>query len=192
MPIPTTDRTGTPTPMTFLTTLADALRAAHPDWQVALDPDGRRLVLDAGQEPAVNTTPRFVLGEDDGVVFLEGLWRLPVTEESEEGIRELLLEVLGDGMENRGWEVPILLYGGPLSGRRITKPWDDLVGRLLFATQAGHAGHEPRAYLYKWHLRRNDEGDYVCHYERTLRGDEVDDFLRRGVAETGPYVISHV
>lgn len=182
----------TTAPMTFLATLADHLRTAHPEWTVDLAEDGSRLVLEGSAHTAGNRAVSFVLGERDGEVFLEGLWRLPVTEDSEEGIRELLLDVLRDGFENHGWEVPILLVGGPLGGRRVTQPWDDLVGRLVFATKGSKGGRPPKAHFYKWHLRRSPDGDYLCRYERTLEGDEVDAFLRRGVESTGPFVISYV
>jgi hypothetical protein len=169
--------------MTFLATLADQVRAANPDWGVVLDEGGCRLVLSAPEGPG-----EFVLGEKDGAVFLEGLWRLPLSPDTEEGVGELLLEVVRDGFEHHGWEVPVLLDGGPLSGRRVSQRWEDLVGRLVFAV----AGPPPEAHFYKWHLRRTEEGDYVCRYERTLRGEEIDDFLRRGVESTGPFVIANV
>lgn len=178
-------------PMTFLTTLAEHVRAAHPEWEVDLADDGSRLVLQADAVAAHDRPVRFVLGEADGEVYLEGLWRLPVSEGSEDGIRELLLGVVRDGFENHGWQVPILLVGGPLAGRRVTQPWDDLVGRLVFATKGAADGTPPRAHFYKWHLRRSDDGDYLCHYERTLEGEEVDAFLRRGVRDTGPFVITY-
>ena len=168
--------------MTFLATLADQVRAADPDLGVDLDEEGLRLVLSGP-----GGRPRFVLGEEDGAVFLEGLWRLPLSPDTEEGVRELLLDVVRDGFENHGWEVPVLLDGGPLSGRRVSRRWEDLVGRLVFA----EAGPPSEAHFYKWHLRRTDEGDYVCRYERTLRGEEIDEFLRRGVESTGPFVIAN-
>jgi hypothetical protein len=113
-------------------------------------------------------------------------------EGSEAGIRDLILEVVQDGFENHGWQVPVVLDGGPLAGKRVTQAWEDLVGRLVFAKKGGEDGSPPEAHFYKWHLRRTAGGEYLCRFERTLRGEEVDAFLRRGVASTGPFVIQYV
>ena len=85
--------------------------------------------------------------------------------------------------------MPIVLYGGPLHGKRMSKHREDLAGRLMFARKGRKAGDPQRAHLYKWRLKRSDVGEYVCVYERSLQGDEVDQFIARGVESTGPFVL---
>ena len=174
--------------MSFLETLAEHVRTEHPDWHVELSEDGQGLLIGEANDGEALGPLRFFLRQSDGAVLLEDLWRLPLSEGQEEVVRDLVLDTLKDGFENRGWEVPIVLVGGPLQGKRLTKTWEDLVGRLVFA-KAGRGGKASQAFLYKWHLKRDGSGNYLCQYERTLKDAEMDDFLRRGVASTGPFVL---
>lgn len=174
--------------MSFLQILAEHVRTAHPDWAVEVSEDGAGLLLGEPQENEATTPLRFFLRQSDGAVLFEDLWSLPIQEGQEDALRDLVLGIVKDGFENRGWEVPIVLLGGPLQGKRLTKTWEDLVGRLVFARQ-GKNGGPSQAFIYKWHLKQDGSGNYLCQYERTLEGPEMDDFLRRGVASTGPFVL---
>ncbi len=178
--------------MRLLADLARDLRAWNPGWAVRLEEGGRSLVVsDATRETPAPEDLRFVFSADGKSVVVEDLWRIPVRREQEQEVRRRLVQFVADGFENHGWEVPIMLEGGPRHGRRLSKPWEDLLGRLVLARRVGGDGGEPEAHIYKWHLRRNEDGEYLCRYERTLRGAAVDDFIARGVESTGPFVLIH-
>ena len=178
--------------MSFLADLQVHLADEQPDWTAELLDDGK--VLRVREADAVDAAkgPVFHLREEDGTVVLDGLWRIPVRGPQAAKARELIVDYVADGIENHGWEVPVRLRGGPRSGLRLSKRREDLVGRLLLARKVpGPDGEVARAEVYKWRLRKNGEGEYVCVHERTLVGDEVDRFLRRGVESTGPFVLVH-
>lgn len=174
--------------MAFLHALYDHLQTSEPEWHVELSEDGTALLIRQPVEEGDLAGLRFLLRHEDGSLLFEDLWRLPLPEGQEDQVRDLVLGTVRDGFENRGWEVPILLLGGPLQGKSLTKTWEDLVGRLVFAYKA-KGGRPAQAHLYKWHLKRDAAGTYLCRYERTLEGEAMDEFLRRGVDSTGPFVL---
>ena len=178
--------------MSFVADLLEHVRAEHTAWQGELVEDGLVLrVQEAGVE-ADAKRPVFHVVQLENAVVLDGLWRIPVDEERAEKARDLIVDYIQDGIENHGWEVPVRLRGGPRSGLQLSKRREDLAGRILLARKVdGPHGEVPRAEVYKWRLKRNAAGEYVCVHERTLEGEEVDAFLRRGVDSTGPFVLVH-
>lgn len=178
--------------MSFVTDLLAHVRDERPEWQAELLEDGTILRIQEAAESPQEGRPVFHLVEVDDGVVLDGLWRMPVDGEKAVKARDLILDYVADGIENHGWEVPVRLRGGPRSGVTLSKHREDLAGRLLLARKVpGPDGEVARAEVYKWRLKRNDAGEYVCDHERTLEGDEVDAFLRRGVDSTGPFVLVH-
>lgn len=175
--------------MSFLDHLESFLRTSHPELESARAGDGETLrIAEAGRLEEAEA-PEVHLHAADGAILLDWVWRLPVEESRYEEVRAFLLDYVRDSFENHGWEVPILLHGGPLNGRSMTKPRADLVGRLLFARPQKGEGAPHAADLYKWRLKRNPKGEYVCVYERSMEGEELDAFISRGVGSTGPFVV---
>ena len=172
----------------FLAELESHIREHRPDLEAMRTETGDTLrIVEQGRlEEDKRHEVQIHAGKD--AVVLDWTWRLPVKADKVEELRTLVLDYVTDGIENHGWQVPIVLEGGPLAGRQLTKSREDLVGRLMFARKA-EGGSVPQAHLYKWHLQRNDAGEYVCRYEKSLERDEVDAFLRRGVNKTGSFVI---
>ena len=175
--------------MSFLAHLETVLRE-RPEWESVRSEDGRTLRIAEDGRLEVEKAPLVYVHEQDGAVLLDGSWKLTVKAEQHEDVAALIVDYLQEAFENHGWEVPIVLYGGPLHGRRLTKSREDLAGRLVFARKGENDGDQ-HAHLYKWRLKRSDAGEYVCVYERTLENDELDRFIARGVASTGPFVLIH-
>jgi hypothetical protein len=175
--------------MGVLDELRDAIGRAHPDLEVETGADGRWLRVAQKGHLADPDHTRVTLEESEDAVLLDGLWRLPVRVGGGHAVGDFLLAYVTEAIENHGWEVPVLLEGGPRHGSRLTKRRDDLVGRLLFARPGRGPDDPSRGDLYKWHLRRAPSGEYVCVYERSMVGPELDQFLARGVESTGPFVV---
>jgi len=173
----------------FLLYLERHIRARHPELETARAGEGETLRIAEAGHLDDDEAPEVHLHEADGAVLLDWVWRLPVREERREEVRDFLLTYVRDTLENHGWEVPVLLLGGPLNGRSLTKRREDLVGRLLFARRPAADQPPDRADLYKWRLQRNPQGEYVCVFERTLAGEDLDLFIARGVESTGPFVV---
>jgi hypothetical protein len=169
-----------------------AIRERRPELAAVVSEDGRVLRIAEREGEADPGRPRFTVEEADGAVVLDGTWRVALRGEGgTSGILDFVLGYVSEAIENHGWEVPLVLEGGPRHGLRLTKHREDLVGRLLF-TRAGVGPDEPaQADVYKWHLRRSAAGEYVCVYERSLVGEALDAFLARGVESTGPFVVIH-
>ncbi|MFV1959643.1 MAG: hypothetical protein ACC662_09555 [Planctomycetota bacterium] len=175
--------------MAFLQHLEERIRDERPGWTTERSDDGSALLIREAGVAEGTSRPSFFVREVEGGVLLEDLWRIPLTAGQEEALDRLLIEYMEDGIENHGWEVPVVLQGGPQHGRRLSKQRQDLVGRLLFARPAGPDGRGKEAHVYKWRLKRSPDGSYACVYERTLAGAEVDAFIARGVGSTGPFVL---
>lgn len=175
--------------MSFLDGLESFVRESHPELESARTGDGETLRIAEAGGLENDETPEIHVHESDGAVLLDWVWRLPVRDGRHEEICAFVLDYVRETFENHGWEVPILLLGGPLNGKTLTKRREDLVGRLLFARpqQTGDAPHA--ADLYKWRLKRNPRGEYVCVFERSLVGADLDAFIARGVESTGPFVV---
>ncbi len=172
------------------------IREHHPELVTERSEDGTTLRITERTEEADPKRPSFILHARRSAVVLDWTWRFPVSDGTgldpkDEALRAKVLAYVSDGIENHGWDVPIVLAGGPLAGRRMTKRRQDLVGRLMFARQAKGPDDANRAHLYKWHLRKSAEDEYVCRYERTLEGSEVDEFFARGPDRTGSFVVIH-
>lgn len=175
--------------MSFLAHLETFLRESHPELAFARAGDGETLrIAEAGRLEEAEA-PEVHVHAADGSVLLDWVWRLPIEESRYEEVRAFLLDYVRDTFENHGWDVPIVLRGGPLDGRSMTKPRADLVGRLLFARPQKDEGAPHAADLYKWRLKRNDRGEYLCVFERSLVGEALDIFIARGVNSTGPFVV---
>lgn len=178
--------------MSFIADLLAYVRHERPDWAAELLEEGTVLRVRQAGEPPPEAGPVFHLVEVEDGVVLDGLWRMPVDGDRAEKARDLILDYIADGIENHGWEVPVRLRGGPRNGLRLSKRREDLAGRLLLARKVpGPDGEVARAEVYKWRLKRNEAGEYVCDHERTLEGEAVDGFLQRGVDSTGPFVLVH-
>lgn len=182
--------------MAFVADLDTWIREHRPGWETAFSADGRTLRIqertDPGQERAPGTPHAAIdVQENDGALLLDWAWKLPVTDGKPDELRNLVVDYLDEAFENHGWEVPVVLRGGPLNGKHLTKPREDLVGRLMFARKGSDPAEPHRAELYKWHLKRNRKGEYICVFERSLHGPEVDRFIARGVESTGPFVLIH-
>lgn len=175
--------------MSFLADLESFLRESHPELESARAADGTTLrIAEAGkledaESPEVHVFPK------DGSILLDWVWQLPVREGLHDDLLAFLLDYVRESFENHGWEVPILLLGGPLNGTSLTKPRENLVGRLLIARKPTNEGAPHAADIYKWRLKRNAQGEYVCVYERSLVGEALDTFIARGVDSTGPFTV---
>lgn len=177
--------------MSFVADLESSIRTSLPEWEITRSEDGRVLLI---AEPEDDGSERerlaFHVSEEGGAIVLDWAWRFPLEDGKTDELRARVLKYVTESIENRGWEVPVILQGGPLHGKQLTKPREDLVGRLMFARKE-NAGKTQCADLYKWLLQQNAEGEYVCAYERSLFGEEVDRFIARGVESTGPFVLIH-
>ena len=175
--------------MSFLDELESFLLGSHPELESARTGDGSTLrIAEAGRLDDAEAPEVHVHLADDSVL-LDWVWRVPVTEGRHDEIRAFLLDYAREAFENHGWEVPILLLGGPLNGKSLTKRREDLVGRLLFARKPTEEKATHAADVYKWHLKRNPQGEYVCVFERSLLGPDLDKFIARGVESTGPFTV---
>ena len=178
-------------PSPLIADLEEYIRASRPDLETAQAEDGSTLRIAEQGRLREDDAPRFHVHAEEGAVVLDWTWRLPLRDGLFESLRDFILAYVEEGIQNHGWEVPIVLSGGPLQGRRLTKRREDLVGRLMFARKGAAGSTAQQAFLYKWHLSRNEAGEYVCVYERSLAGDAVDEFIARGVKDTGPFVLIH-
>ena len=176
--------------MSFVADLESHIRDARPDLKATRATDGETLrILQADSGDADSDGPEVQVLEADGAILLDWVWRLPVPAGSSSAVRDFVLSYASETFENAGWEVPLLLQGGPLNGHTLTKTRRDLVGRLLFARKGKGPDTPHVADIYKWRLKRNAAGEYVCIYERTIEGEELDRFIARGVESTGPFVV---
>jgi len=175
--------------MSFLADLESFLRDDHPELESARAGDGTTLRIAEAGKLEDEESPEVHVHAGDGAVLLDWVWRLPVQDDRLDEVRVFLVDYVRETFENHGWEVPIVLLGGPLNGKSLTKRREDLVGRLLFARAPSPQGGAHAADVYKWRLKRNPQGEYVCVFERSLVGEELDTFIARGVESTGPFVV---
>jgi hypothetical protein len=180
--------------MTFIEDLESHIRDTRPDLATARAADGETLRITQrgeGESEEPEDALEVQVHETEGGILLDWVWRLPVSEGSASTVRDFVLSYVSESIENSAWEVPIVLKGGPLNGHTLTKTRRDLVGRLLFARTVEPEDATHKADIYKWRLKRNAAGEYVCVFERTIEGEELDRFIARGVESTGPFVVIH-
>jgi hypothetical protein len=169
--------------------LQETIQEEMPDLEMRSYDDGATLHVAAPGDLDDPDGARVILHADGSDLLVEGVWRIRVGDSPDAKLRAFILDYVRDAIKNHGWQVPILLRGGPRNGQRLSQEREHLVGRLIIDRKPRRKGGPRLVDLYKWHLRRNDDGEYVCYFEQTLGEKEIESFFARGVEKTGPFSV---